>query len=267
MRIGLISRLIASAVDLTHWTAEQWGTDSSQHRVTGRFMQNTSHAVMAQRTEAKDSPDDFPTPPWATRALIEHVLDDQRVLAPLSCLEPACGAGHMTKVLREYFGEVRCSDAYDYGYGAIRDFLAGPLEANACDWVITNPPFRLGEEFVVRALAVARKGVAILARTVFLESVGRYGRIFRDNPPTKFAQFTERVPMVKGRLDSKATTATGYAWFVWEKDALGSSRVIWIPPCRKALERPGDYSTPHRMNDTVTAARFPVARPGDLFKT
>jgi hypothetical protein len=38
-------------------------------------MQNTSHAVMAQRTEPKDSPDDFPTPPWATRALIEHIFD------------------------------------------------------------------------------------------------------------------------------------------------------------------------------------------------
>ncbi|MGH8525505.1 MAG: SAM-dependent methyltransferase, partial [Gammaproteobacteria bacterium] len=32
-------------------------------------MQNTSHAVMAQRLEPKDSFDDFPTPPWATRAL------------------------------------------------------------------------------------------------------------------------------------------------------------------------------------------------------
>jgi hypothetical protein len=36
--------------------------------------QDTSYAVMAQRIEAQDSLDDFPTPPWATRALIEHVL-------------------------------------------------------------------------------------------------------------------------------------------------------------------------------------------------
>ena len=36
--------------------------------------QNTSHAVMAQRTESPDSLDDFPTPPWATRAFVEHVL-------------------------------------------------------------------------------------------------------------------------------------------------------------------------------------------------
>jgi hypothetical protein len=204
-------------------------------------MQNTSHAVMAQRIESQDSPDDFPTPPWATRGLIEHVLDDKRALKTMTCLEPACGAGHMAKPLKEYFAEVRCADAYDYGYGEIRDFLTYPYETNAVDWMITNPPFRLAEEFVIRALRVARVGVAILARTVFLESSGRYNRIFRDTPPTKFAQFVERVPMVKGRLDGKATTATGYAWLIWEKQASDAPRLMWVPPCRKKLERASDY--------------------------
>jgi hypothetical protein len=204
-------------------------------------MQNTSHAVMAQRIEPGDSPDDFPTPPWATRGLIEHILDNKSALKNLSCLEPACGAGHMSKVLLEYFGEVRSADAYSYGYADVRDFLTYPYETNAVDWVITNPPFRLAEEFVIRALRVARQGVAILARTVFLESVGRYNGIFQTTPPTKFAQFVERVPMVKGRLDGKATTATGYAWLVWEKNAAGSPHLMWVPPCRRKLERKGDY--------------------------
>jgi hypothetical protein len=57
--------------------------------------QNTSHAVMAQRVEAKDSADDFPTPPWATRALIEYILDGKEKLREKSCLEPACGGGPM----------------------------------------------------------------------------------------------------------------------------------------------------------------------------
>jgi hypothetical protein len=118
------------------------------------MMQNTSHAVMAQRIEAADSPDDFPTPPWATRALIEHVLCEKSHLARLTCLEPACGAGHMAKVLRDYFAEVKCSDAYDYGYGEMRDFLTFPYQTKSYDWVITNPPFRLGEEFVLKALKV-----------------------------------------------------------------------------------------------------------------
>lgn len=204
-------------------------------------MQNTSHAVMAQRSEPKDSPDDFPTPPWATRALLEHILNKSE-LANQSCLEPACGAGHMDKVLKNYFAYTKASDAYDYNYGNVADFLTHPIQAKSTDWVITNPPFRLAEEFISRSFDVARNGVAILARTVFLESVGRYERIFKDNPPSKFAQFSERVPMVRGRLDKKASTATGYAWIVWDfKNSNDKPEVTWVPPCRKKLERNDDY--------------------------
>lgn len=204
-------------------------------------MQNRSHAVMAQRVEAADSPDDFPTPPWATRALLKHVISPQENLEALTCLEPACGAGHMARVLERSFRHVDAADAYSYGYGARRDFLEFPYQVNSVDWVITNPPFRLAEEFALRALKVARRGVALLTRTVFLESSGRYNRLFKNDPPTKFAQFVERVPMVKGRLDAKATTATGYAWLVWEQTSTNTPQVVWIPPCRKDLEQTGDY--------------------------
>jgi len=196
---------------------------------------------MAQRFEPKDSVDDFPTPPWATRALFEHVLNDKGALRSMSCLEPACGAGHMAKVLKEYFGEVYAFDAYHYGYGPLRDFLTDPYEANWVDWVITNAPFRLAEEFVLKALPIARRGVAILARTAFLESVGRYEEIFCDRPPNKFAPFVERVPILRGRLDAKGSTATSYAWFVWERNAALSTRVVWVPPCRRQLKRSDDY--------------------------
>lgn len=204
-------------------------------------MQNTSHAVMAQRNEPNDSRDDFPTPPWATRALIEHVFEDRRALKKMSCLEPACGAGHMSRVLNEYFGDVQSADAFSYDYGDVRNFLTYPYEKCEVDWVITNPPFRLAEEFIIRAMEIARDGIAILARSVFLESVGRYEGIFREMPPTKFAQFVERVPMVRGRLDRKATTATGYAWLVWEKQHPSPPRLMWVPPCRKQLEKSTDY--------------------------
>ena len=204
-------------------------------------MQNTSHAVMAQRHEPADSRDDFPTPPWATRAVIEHVIGPENV-RDLTCLEPACGRGHMARPLSEYFSDVRSADAYPYGFADVRDFLTFPYEARSHDWVITNPPFRLAEEFLVRAMMVARGGVAILARTVFLESIGRYERVFQSNPPSVFAQFSERVPMVKGRVDPKASTATGYAWFIWNMDSSEhTSRLTWIPPCRRKLERPFDY--------------------------
>jgi predicted RNA methylase len=207
----------------------------------GQSMQNTSHAVMAQRTEDKDSLDNFPTPPWATRALIEHVIERGGYTDRLTALEPACGAGHMASVLKEYFQEVDASDIHPYGYGSVQDFSTKPYEAGSFDWVITNPPFKLAEEFIARALPIARRGVAMLTRTVFIESVGRYERLFSKIPPTKVAQFVERVPMVKGRLDRKASTATGYTWIVWEKVGIRPTELVWIPPCRKILEKDSDY--------------------------
>lgn len=213
-------------------------------------MQNKSHAVMAQRTEASDSLDDFPTPPWATRALLKYVIQrDGQSVDRQACLEPACGAGHMAKVLAEQFGSVSSFDIHDYGFGAQRDFLKGPYPVDTWDWVITNPPFRLAEEFVNRSLEIARQGVAILARTVFIESVGRYENLFRLRPPSIYAQFSERVPMVKGRLDKKASTATSYCWLVWQKPfSIDAPRLIWIPPCRKNLEKDQDYSVATSMN-------------------
>jgi len=218
-------------------------------------MQNTSHAVMAQRAELKNSLDDFPTPPWATRALIEHAVTTRNSFASMTCLEPACGRGHMSVALAHYFREVVSFDVFDYGFGGIGDFLKNKHAPQSFDWVITNPPFRLGEEFINRSMTIARRGVAMLTRTVFIESVGRYEHIFKSNRPSRVAQFTERVPMVKGRIDKKASTATGYAWLVWEKDQLnGRTELVWIPACRKALEREGDYQQAPRMPKFLTPA-------------
>jgi hypothetical protein len=35
--------------------------------------------------------------------------------------------------------------------------------------------------------------------------------LFRDPPPSIIAQFVERMPIVKGRSDRDASTATSYA--------------------------------------------------------
>jgi hypothetical protein len=232
-------------------------------------MQNTSHAVMAQRAELKTSLDDFPTPPWATRALTEHIIKSKSALRTMTCLEPACGRGHMAVALGEYFASVAASDVFDYSFGGVADFLETSHSEQSFDWVITNPPFRLAEEFIVRSLKIARHGVAMLTRTVFIESVGRYERLFQHNRPSQFAQFTERVPMVKGRVDKKASTATGYAWLVWEKERTGRSELVWVPPCRRTLEREHDYLQAPRMpNTSKTASVIPIRKQGiedDLF--
>lgn len=210
--------------------------------------QNASSAVMQQRHEPLDSLDDFPTPPWGTRALCEHVLDRES-LGSMTVWEPTCNRGHMVQPLAEYFGTVWASDICDYGLdGAVtHDFLAPnpPLgletRRRRPHWVIANPPFRLAEQFIERALEVATEGVAMLVRTSFLEGVGRYNSIYSKRPPTIVAQFTERLPMVKGRLTATGSTATSYCWLVWFHGHQGTE-LVWIPPCRKRLERAEDYA-------------------------
>lgn len=219
--------------------------------------QNTSSAVMAQRQEARDSLDDFPTQPWGARALVEHVLWDYAppfIMADQNVWEPACNRGYMARPLREYVKSVYASDVHDYsaewgGQARVCDFLfpwSEPprIAAKGIDWIITNPPFRLAEQFIERAFELGpRWGVAMLVRSTFTEGVGRYERLFSVNPPSIIAQFAERLPLVKGRVDPDASTATAYCWLVWIM-GVKPQPFRWIPPCRKRLERPGDYDQP-----------------------
>lgn len=224
-------------------------------------------AVMASRTEAPDSLDYFPTPPWATRALFHCVLPQlghgsarTGARAIGTVFEPACGEGHMAEACREFADQVIASDIHPYGYGAVRDFL-DDAETPAADWIITNPPFNTAVKFAERAVyhpaSKARVGVALLVRTAWLEGKSRYERLFRLAAPDVVGVFAERVPMVKGRWDPDATTATAYAWFVWVQPltAQQNTRVIWIPPGqRKRLTKPEDF------------ARFAAKTPAPLLE-
>ena len=129
------------------------------------------------------------------------------------------------------------------GNAAIPAYLVNfldPVYQPRPHWIITNPPFRLGEAFTRKALELSEHGCAMLVRTSFLEGVGRYRDVFKQRPPTVVAQFTERVPMHRGKLTKRGSTATSYAWLVW---VHGAPRLPleWIPPCRKKLEMDADY--------------------------
>lgn len=216
-----------------------------------------SSAVMAGRIEPTDSLDYFPTPPWATRALCEHVLfEDEHyarhlfadhqslpIARSLTCWEPACGEGHMVHPLSEYFRDVIGTDVHDYGKGfGVGSFIGiGPdrtivrFAGKKPDWIITNPPFKLAAEFIERALQEAEIGVAMFCRSVFIESEQRY-KLFQKHPLTIFSPFTERVCLTKGRWEPKGSTATSYAWFVWlRRSELIYPRVVLIPPGRKRI--------------------------------
>ena len=234
--------------------------------------QNTSSAVMQQRAEPHDSLDDFPTPPWATRALIEHIIRPQHAVAHLTVREPTCNRGYMARPLKEYFRGVISTDVFDYGWegqDCVTDYLF-PNSMISAEWTIFNPPFRLAEQFIMRSFETPGwRGTAAIVRSAFLEGAGRYERLFSVRPPSIIAQHVERVIMTKGIVrdpsieywDEEAqkmrrpSTATSYCWLIWMRDdPWNCTRTRWIPPCRVQMERLGDYPKIEQTPITLAGA-------------
>jgi hypothetical protein len=164
-----------------------------------------------KRTADLDGPDFFPTPPWATHALIDNENFEGDIW------ECACGDGSMSEVLKSTGNRVISSDLYDRGYGeAGHDFLTSD---RVCDNIITNPPYNSAEGFVRCGLKNARKKFALLLRLVFLEGVRRQRTIFEHLPPSRIWVFSERITFYPRGAIQKGTGTTAYAWFVWDKDA------------------------------------------------
>jgi hypothetical protein len=201
-------------------------------------------AIMASRRSPASAAtlDFFPTPPFATRALIEDVLKRVGVWKRTDrAWDPCCGEGHMSEVLKEYYDDVFASDVHDYGKGyAIGNFPGAPglLLADRIehpsepDFIFANPPFNLAEQFLERALQEAKFGCAFLLRTAWLEGQERYRSIFARTPPSIVAQFAERVTMVEGVWDPEISSATAYCWLLWLEGGAKAidTRFLWIPP-------------------------------------
>ncbi|SNB83308.1 hypothetical protein SAMN06265338_1261 [Rhodoblastus acidophilus] len=230
-------------------------------------MKMSSHAVRAQRVEPRASLDDFPTPCWGTRALVEEVLAQTDIGVPEGRVcEPASNRGYMSRTLKEYWPDVTTSDIFDYRADPetidpqdfVADFLApGDTPAASAEIVISNPPFTAAAAFIARALALPDwRLVAMLTRSSFVEGETRYQTLFADRPPHFVCLFVQRLPILRSKvrkwqptlttsgLKRRQTTATSYSWLVWWRDApanWGDPRFRFIPPCRDRLERPGDY--------------------------
>jgi len=196
--------------------------------MTGRV--KNGRAVMAGRREPRDSLDFYPTPAHATHAIIPILKPHLRPFH--SAFDPVCGQGAMAEPLREHFDTVFSSDIHPYGYGGVADF-SDPDFWVETDWIFANFPFNRSLEFTLRALDMARCGVAVFAQARWIETKGRYENLFRDRPPTYFCPFVERVTLLRGRLDPTVRTATLYAWFCWVHRAKQHGQLRLIPPRRR----------------------------------
>lgn len=196
-----------------------FGMDATYH-LDGGFKPTT------KRKADLDGPDFYPTPPWATFALINNESFKGNIW------ECACGDGAMSKVLELTGNTVISSDLYDRGFGEIgHDFL----DTSRCaPNIITNPPYHSAEGFVASALRQADYKFALLVRLAFLESANRARTIFGTNPPSRVWVFSERITFYMKGATRAGSGTTAYAWLVWDKDAPSGTELKWFKPGYKA---------------------------------
>lgn len=156
---------------------------------------NGGYKPTTKRFADLEGPDFFPTPAWATHALMKHERFEGGIW------ECACGNGAMSEVMKTYGSSVESSDLYDRGYGAAGiDFLAA---TERVDNIVTNPPYNAAEGFVHKGLELACNKFALLLRLAFLEGGNRQKTIFTIAPRLVFGCSVNGLHFIQPMLKEK----------------------------------------------------------------
>ncbi len=113
----------------------------------------------------------------------------KKIDLPKQIVEPACGSGCLSERLVELGHEVKSYDLIDRGYGEEQDFFKmtePPFDGDFA--IVTNPPYKYATDFVLHSLELVPDNslVCMFLKTTFLESKGRYDKIFATAPPSGF---------------------------------------------------------------------------------
>lgn len=168
---------------------------------------------------------------YATEPKAVEMLLEMETFAPV-IWEPACGEGHISKVLQAHGHEVISTDLIYRGFGDPEplNFLEETLDNFEGD-IITNPPYNVALEFIQKALDSVRVGrkVAMLLKIQFLEGKRRE-TFFKKTPPRTIYVSRSRIRCApNGNFEGfKNGSTICYAWYVWEKGFTGDPVIKWF---------------------------------------
>ena len=189
-----------------------------------KLLSGTSLAGTSTTRERVEN-DYYATPPESTLALLEKEYFFGKIL------EPCCGEGHISEVLKNNGYEVVSNDLVDRGYGEFNeDFLIS--EDLLAENVITNPPFKYAKEFIEKSLEITTGKVAMFCKIQLLEGVARR-ELFENTPLRTVYVFTKRQnPLRNGsptdENGKKWASTMCFAWFVWEHGYEGNPQIEWL---------------------------------------
>lgn len=186
----------------------------------------STHSMLGARNYAlneREENDYYATDPRAVELLLELEQFQPMIL------EPACGEGHMSEVLKAHGYEVISTDLIDRGYGDVKNFFEYAYIGGAD--IITNPPYKYAREFVEHALKVSADGTKItrFLKLQFLEGKARRELFDRCPPQTVYVSSGRLRCAMNGDFEKYAkSNAVCYAWFIWKKGHYGPTQIKWF---------------------------------------
>lgn len=173
------------------------------------------HLTTGGKQENRRALDYYPTPKEVTEALLLFLKWE-----PCVVWEPAAGDGRMSSVLRQYGHTVVESDI-----NTGTDYLTA-VAPDRVDAIITNPPFKLSEGFIRKAVTESDR-VAFLLKTQYWHSKKRLP-LFKTHTPAYILPLTWRPDFIDGERGGSPTMDV--IWTVWLR---GANRTEYVP-----LEKP-----------------------------
>lgn len=182
----------------------------------------------------RETNDYYATNPKALQLLLDKLKKDGIELNH-NIWEPACGEGHLSKVLTANGYDVASTDLVDRGFGTgnvnfleVSHILPGPSYD-----ILTNPPYKYAEDFVNKALQLLDVGnkCVMFLKIQFLEGKSRY-KLYQENPPKYvYVHSSRQTCAINGEFvqnGKEIGSAVCYAWYIWEKGYKGDTIVRWI---------------------------------------
>lgn len=165
--------------------------------------------MSAMNRGAKRSRYDSYQTPWY---VVEAIMSEFQWDRISTFLEPCKGEGRILtsvpKGVRRHWAELQEG----------RDYLTYKPKVQEFDLIVTNPPFSLALEFLMKSLSEA-KTVAYLLRNNWLGSVER-AEFFQNNNPDYLWTIGKRPSFTMDDDGKWKTDACEYSWMIWDRGGL-----------------------------------------------
>lgn len=180
--------------------------------------------ISRDSNHVRETNDYYATEGKAVRLLLELEKFDGKIW------ECACGEGHLSEEMKRLGYDVYSSDLINRGYGETRDFLGIDNYLSTDMHIITNPPYKFANEFILKAMDIMQNGkkLAFFLPIRYLEGKERKN-IFKKYPPKVVYVSSSRINCAKnGNFESFISSTICYAWFIWERGYQGETILRWF---------------------------------------